>query len=51
MIGEEASRKLNEPVDPPPKKESDKGDAKAGGDGKAEKGWVPPELDAAFGLA
>jgi len=33
MIGQVATRKLNEPVDPPPKKEKE-----------AEKAWVPPEL-------
>jgi hypothetical protein len=38
MIGEEASRKLNEPVDPPAKKES-------------EKGWIPPELGGVLSLA
>ena len=38
MIGEEAARKLNEPVDAPEKKES-------------EKAWVPPELAGALSLA
>lgn len=39
MIGEEATRKLNEPVDPPPKKE------------EKEQNWVPPELAGMMGLA
>jgi len=38
MIGEDATRKLNEPVDPPPKKED-------------EKTFIPPELAGGLSLA
>jgi hypothetical protein len=38
MIGDEATRKLNEPVDPPAKKE-------------AEKAFIPPELAGGLSLA